>query len=345
MLDAAAMHPRLPPLNPLRSFEAVARLRSFKRAAEELHVTQGAVSHQVRALEDALGQILLHRLGNRVALTPAGAALLPATSTAFDGIRGAMETIGGVRREGELTVSCVPGFLSGWLLPNLGQFLAKHPEIRLTVLPSNDVAGPVGVPPEVMIRYGSGRWPDRWVSFLSHVDLFPVCSPDLLASRPLAAVTDLANHCLLHAGSRLEWNNWLTAHDALDLAPERGHSFGDAMLATRAAARGLGVALGDRISVGALLDSGRLTAPLPLSARAVHDFYVTCRSEVLALPQVSAFLDWLHAEVPRTLRGDRGTGGPPGTPRGAAATAAESPGSDGGPRRAAVPAGGDAPAS
>jgi LysR family transcriptional regulator, glycine cleavage system transcriptional activator len=292
---------RLPPLNPLRSFEAVARLRSVKRAAEELHVTHGAVSHQVRTLEQALGQKLIERNGKRLTLTAAGAALLPATSTALDGIRLAVEQIGGFRRDGELAISCAPGFLSGWLLPNLTSFIETYPAIRLTVIPTNEVAEHPHSAPEVMIRYGTGRWPDMWVSFLAPVELFPVCSPALLLRTPLERIEDLAQHCLLHAGGRLEWNNWLTAHEALDLAHDRYHLFGDALFALRAACNGLGVALGDQISSRGMLEAGVLVAPLPLKARAVHDFHAICRSEALTMPQVRAFLHWLHVTLPRTV--------------------------------------------
>lgn len=287
------MAARLPPLNPLRTFEAAARLGSMKRAAEELHVTHGAVSHQVRTLEDALGLKLVLRRGYVLELTPAGRSLLPATSTALDSIRAAIERIGGQRAEGELTISCVAAFLSYWLIPKLPGFLEHFPDVRLIVIPTNDPVRHQAPGPEIMIRYGTGRWPDLWVRHLSHVELFPVLSPVLQESRPLKSVKDLAQHPLLHASTRLEWNNWLTVHNALEVADAQHHIFADALLALHAAVSGVGIALGDQITTSDLLESRAVVAPLGLSARAVHDFHVACRSEEMALPQVRAFLDWI----------------------------------------------------
>lgn len=287
------MRSRLPPLNPLRTFEAAAKLGSMTRAAEELNVTHGAVSHQVRALEDALGVKLFVRRGHALQLTSAGRALLPATSTALDGIRDALERIRGLRAEGELSISCVPGFLSSWLIPNLSGFAASYPDITLNIMPRNDMLENREQGPEVMIRYGAGRWPDLWVRHLSDVELFPIVGPALHRRHPIRALEDLVGRKLLHAGTRLEWNNWLTARDALEIADGRHHVFSDAQLTLQAAAADLGVALGDHVTAGPLLRRGDVVAPLGLSARAVHGFHVACRSEFLTVPQVRAFIDWL----------------------------------------------------
>ena len=289
---------RLPPLNPLRAFEATARHASLTKAAGELNVTHGAVSHQIKALEQSLNVKLFERDGQRLKLTPHGAELLPAVSTAFDGIAAATARMTRPSSSGALSVSCVPALLSLWVIPRLGSFTAQYPEIRLTLHGSNDPQALRSS--DVCVLYGNGNWTDCWLRKWSHLELFPVVSPTLTNSRPIRTVRDLADHVILHADDGREWHNWLSAADALDLGQGRRHHMSDAQLATEAAVHGHGVALGDSVTAKGLLDRGQLVTPFNLSVPAVDAFYVACRNEVISVPIARVFIDWLFAEKAET---------------------------------------------
>ncbi|MEQ8354357.1 MAG: transcriptional regulator GcvA [Kiloniellaceae bacterium] len=291
------MSNRLPPLNPLRAFEAAARHGSVTRAAEELNVTHGAVSHQIRSLEAALKVTLLERGARRVRLTPHGAALLPTLSTAFEEIAAATARMTRPSTGGDLVVSCVPALLSLWLVPRLGRFTEQFPGVRLRMLGSNDPGDVYDPDIDVCIRYGQGEWSDCWVRQWTEIELFPVASPTLLNSRPLRSVKDLAHHVILHADGGREWQTWLTAAKALELGRGPHHFMSDARLAMDAALAGNGVALGDNMTASRLMANGSLVAPFDLSVPAVDRFYVACRNEVKAAPIVGVFIDWLFAAL------------------------------------------------
>ncbi|TKB57051.1 MAG: LysR family transcriptional regulator, partial [Mesorhizobium sp.] len=239
------MAKRLPPLNPLRAFEATARHASLSKAAAELNVTHGAISHQIKALEQSLGVKLFERAGQRVKLTPHGAELLPAVSTAFDGIAAATQRMTRPASTGVLSVSCVPALLLLWMIPRLGSFTSQYPDIRLTLIPSNDAKDVRAPHIDVCVHYGDGSWTDCWMRKWSGLELFPVVSPTLINNRPIRTVRDLVDHVFLHGDDGREWHTWLAAADALDLERGRRHHLGDARMATEAAVHGHGVALGD----------------------------------------------------------------------------------------------------
>ncbi|MGX7876135.1 transcriptional regulator GcvA [Mesorhizobium sp. ORM6] len=290
------MAKRLPPLNPLRAFEATARHGSLTKAASELNVTHGAVSHQIKALEQSLGVKLFERVGQRVRLTPHGAELLPAVSTAFDGIAAATQRLTRPASSGALSVSCVPALLLLWMTPRLGSFTAQYPDIQLTLIPSNDAKDIRAPHIDVCVHYGNGSWTDCWMRKWSGLELFPVVSPTLINNRPIRSVRDLADHVFLHGDDGREWHTWLAAADALDLERGRRHHLGDARMAAEAAVHGHGVALGDSVTASALLARGMLVAPFSLSVPAVDEFYVVCRNEMRTTPIVQVFIDWLFAE-------------------------------------------------
>lgn len=292
------MAKRLPPLNPLRAFEATARHASLSKAAAELNVTHGAVSHQIRALEQTLRVQLFERVGPRLRLTPHGAELLPAVSTAFDGIAAATARLTRPSSSGALSVTCVSALLSLWVIPRLGCFMAQYPEIRLTLNGSNDPRDIRSPNVDIAILYGDGRWTDCWLRRWSGMALFPVASPTLINSRPIRTVRDLADHVILHADDGREWHTWLTAADALDLPLNRRYRMSDAMLTTQAAVNGHGVALGDTVTARGLLDRGQLVTPFNLFVPAVDAFYVCCRHEVRSAPIARVFIDWLFSEAP-----------------------------------------------
>ena len=291
------MPKRLPPLNPLRSFEAAARHLSVARAAAELGVTHSAVSHQIRALEESLRVKLFQPGGGRLRLTPQGAALQPTVSQAFDAIAEATARLWQPSTQGDLVISCVPALLSFWLVPRLGAFTEKFPDVRLRLVPANLADDVHGAHVDVCVRYGDGNWPDPWVRLLSGLELFPVLSPTLMNDRPLRKVEDLSDHVLLHADDGKEWQSWLTATGSAHLVRGRQHLMSDAQLAMEAAVHGQGVALGDTFTANRALASGRLVAPFDMAVPAVDSFYVTCRMGTQSAPIVHAFIDWLYGEM------------------------------------------------
>lgn len=290
------MASRLPPLNPLRAFEATARLGSLTRAATELAVTHGAVSHQIRALEAALDVQLFERGRQRLRLTAHGAELLPSVSSAFAEIAGATSRLTRPSSAGTLSVTCVPALLSFWLLPRLSSFTARFPDIRLRIDAQNDAKRIHAPGVDLCILYGNGDWPDCWTRRLSGLDLFPVVSPSLLNNQPIRTMRDMADHLLIHADDGREWNTWLSAADALELKRNAQHYLSDARLAVEAAIHGCGVALGDTITASRFLAQGQLVAPFNLAVPAVDDFYIACRSDLRAAPVVQVFIDWLIAQ-------------------------------------------------
>lgn len=288
---------RLPPLNPLRAFEATARHGSLTRAAGELNVTHGAISHQIKALEASLDVRLFERIGQRLKLTPQGAELLPAVSSAFENIASATARMTRPTSSGALSVSCVPALLSFWLIPRLGSFTAQFPEIRLTFDASNDPLAIRSPDIDVSILYGDGNWTDCWLKRWSHLELFPVLSPTLMNNRPLRTIRDLGSHVMLHADDGREWHQWLAAADALDLSRGPQHHFSDARLGIEAAMHGHGVALGDTMTAAGLLAKGQLVAPFNLAVPAADAFYVACSNELRGAPIVGVFIDWLFAQL------------------------------------------------
>lgn len=292
------MTSRLPPLNPLRAFEATARLASVSAAARELRVTHGAVSHQLKALEESLSTALFERKGKRLKLTAAGALLLPAVTQAFNGIAAATAQMKRPATSGKLAINCVPALLSFWIVPRLSAFTEQYPDVTLALAASNDPAQLQSTDVDVCILYGDGNWPDVWTRLWSHLQLFPVASPSLLNSRPLRAIRDLEDHVLLH-GDRdgREWDTWFSAADGADLPRSRQHFMGDARFSTEAAVHGQGVALGDTITAAKLIADGQLLVPFDLSVPAKDAFYVACRHEMRAAPIVRVFIEWLFASL------------------------------------------------
>ncbi|MHA7967891.1 transcriptional regulator GcvA [Rhizobium sp. CAU 1783] len=291
------MSSRLPPLNPLRAFEAAARRGSISAAARELNVTHGAVSHQIKTLEETLKAALFERGGKRLKLTPQGALLLPAVSSAFDGIAAATALMNRPSTSGTLRVACVPALLSLWLIPRMNAFSEQYPEISLKLSSSNDSNLIHSPDVDVAILYGPGGWRDCWTRLWSTFELFPVVSPSLLNSRPLRSVRDLRDHVLLHGDDGREWNTWLAAADQLDAPRGRQHFMSDARLSTEAARHGQGIALGDSITASSLIAAGELIIPFDLSVPASDAFYVAARNEMRAAPIVRVFIDWMFATL------------------------------------------------
>ncbi len=288
----------LPSLNSLRAFEAAARHLSFTRAAEELNVTQGAVSHQVKALEAQLGMTLFYRRHQRLELTADGQACLPFVRESFDRLAAGFEQLRRRERSGVLTVSVSPNFAANWLVHRLGRFVEGHPEIDLRISAALHHVDFAREDVDVAVRHGAGHWPGLHVVRLATERLFPACSPRLLEGpHPLRLPDDLAGHTLLHLGSRTDWLKWLDAAGVHGVDLSRGTVFDQTSLVIDAAAAGQGVGLVRSALVAEHLISGRLVMPFRLTLPVPYAYYIVCPRPVAERPKIRVFRDWLLAEA------------------------------------------------
>jgi LysR family transcriptional regulator, glycine cleavage system transcriptional activator len=259
------MSRRLPPLNALRAFEAVARHLSITGAAEELGVTPGAVSQSVKSLEDYLGRSLLLRTPRGLVLNDAAAAALPALSEGFDRLAEGAQRLAGPERGGRLTISVAPSFAQKWLAPRLGEFATAYPDVDVQIQASMGLSNFEAEGVDLAIRYGAGRWAGVEIKLLLREEVIPVCAPAVAGE--LKTPDDLARFTLIHDDSSLsdescpDWAMWLKAAGANGVDAARGPRFNQASLAIEAAASGRGVALAKRALAQADLDAGRLAAP------------------------------------------------------------------------------------
>lgn len=277
----------------MRAFEAAARLASFKRAAAELHVTPGAISHQVRALEDALGTKLFVRLHRALRLTEAGARYLPAVGSAFDALDAATRALGPKRGGARLRVSVLPSFAASWLVPRLGAFHARHPRIDLALHSSAALADLSRDPVDLAIRYGSGDYPGLHVEPLMRDAIAPVASPRLGLAKP----EQLRRYPLLHDGATSGWRDWLAAAGVRGVDPERGLVFDDSAQLVQAAVSGHGVALARLRLADADLRAGRLVQPFARAAPAPFAYFVVCLPQRAEEPAIRAFRRFVKREA------------------------------------------------
>ena len=291
---------RLPPLNALRAFEAAARHLSFTRAAGELHVTQAAVSHQVKALEEHLGRKLFRRLNRALLLTDDGQAYLPSISRAFTLLNDATNDLLTKQAPGPLTVSALPSFAARWLVPRLGRFRHIRPDIDLRIDPSAELADFAGGDVDVGIRYGRGKYPGMRADWLMTEDIFPVCSPALLEGpHPLRDPRDLQHQVLLHDDGHGDWRTWLLAAGVDRVDPARGPIFTDSSMLIQAAMAAQGVALARGVLAADELAAGRLVRPFTLSLSTEYAYYLVCPVNTAEQPKIAAFRDWLLGEAKR----------------------------------------------
>ncbi|MFN0314980.1 MAG: transcriptional regulator GcvA [Burkholderiales bacterium] len=316
------MPERLPPLNALRAFEAAARHLSFTRAAQELHVTPGAVSHQVKGLEDFLGVQLFHRLPQALALTQVAHACLPDLKQGFASLSQAVTQLAKGADHGPLTVRAAPAFATKWLVPRLPRFTAAHPDIDLRISASLalvDVlrkdSGPEraenftpDLQSDLTIRFGLGEYADHEVDLLCSSSVTALCSPRLLKGpKALKRLEDLAQHTLLHDDTvyfdeaEPDWAFWLRSAKVEGVDVSRGPRFNNAGLAIAAAADGLGVALGMPNLAEPELASKRLVMPFEFSLPSRHTYYLVRPKSSPIRPAAAQFREWLLKET-------RGTG-------------------------------------
>ena len=300
------MSRRLPPLNALRAFEAAARHLSFTKAAGELNVTQAAISHQVKLLEETLGLALFRRLNRRLLLTDAGQAYLPPLRDAFDGMAAATERLAGGEGSGPLRITTLHSFAVKWLLPRLPRFQERHPEIDVMVSSSRTLVDLRRDGFDLGIRYGPGRYPGLRVDFMMEDTIIPVCSPALLdGRRPLRRAEDLRHHTLLHDDVRStpddpDWGIWLALNGIEGVDVSRGLRFSDANMAIQAAVAGQGVALSRKVIALDDIEAGLLVIPFGPFQPTSFVYALIGLPDEAERPKVRLFRDWLMEEVAAT---------------------------------------------
>jgi LysR family glycine cleavage system transcriptional activator len=287
---------RLPPLHGLAAFEAVARLRSFTQAADELCITRSAVSHRLRELEERLGVTLIDRDARPLAPTPAGVRYLSTVRDALDAMAGAAEAVPKDATQ-RIVVASPPTFARQILVPRLADFHRAHAGVEVAVelaIPLHDLQ-PAGA--DVEIRFGRGLYPEYVTLDLLDEAVFPVCAPSYAQRVALRAPRDLEGATLLR--SALEpWAPWFAAAGLRWPEPTAGPRYEDLAMLYQAAGNGEGVALARPSLVAPALDAGALQRLFDIAAHSPHAYYLVCRPAALVRREVSAFVDWLRAALP-----------------------------------------------
>ena len=295
---------RLPSLDTLRVFSVAARHMSFTKAADELHLTQSAVSHRVRALEEELGVLLFDRRPRRLELTHAGQTLAQRVDQSVADIARTIADLELGDDTRRLTVTMLPSVASRWLVPRLPHFHALHPDIELQLIADPRLFDLRTARIDLAIRFGRGTYPGYAVTKLMPDHVFPVCSPRLIVHRgPVTTIETLLDLPLLHDsategdGSGTDWRSWLTHVGRSEAACDNGQRFSDAGLLIDAAVLGLGVALARASLVFDHIASGTLICPLRLAAPTAFAYYLLSLPEVTTLQKIVRFRDWLQAEA------------------------------------------------
>jgi DNA-binding transcriptional LysR family regulator len=296
----------LPPLDLIQGFEAAARTLSFTKAADELFITQSAVSRQIRALEDHLGVALFERRPRSLVLTDQGAVLHRAAAEFLERLQ---ETTNRLRADSgtpHLTVTTTGGFASLWLIPRLRSFTALHPDVDVRISASYKTVNLERSLVDVAVRYCQAEEAPEDAIRLFGEELFPICSPALMRdnAQPIRTLGDLEQHALLHideARGPLDWDTWLAAQGHAGLRPAASIRFDNYEQMIQAALSGQGVAMGIGRLVSGLIDAGRLVAPFSRSMIGSRSYFVIRSTITRDRPHVQAFVDWLIEEAKAAL--------------------------------------------
>ncbi|MDG4883936.1 LysR substrate-binding domain-containing protein [Mesorhizobium sp. WSM4884] len=289
---------RIPSTQALRALDSFARHGSVWRAADELHLTRSAVSHQLRLLERDLGFDLLQRIGKGVALTPRGQRYAADVRKALTVLGDAMTQGGGTGVGGSFAISCPPGFASMFLCTHIGEFQQMYPDVALSVLTPrrlDDVSNPEA---DAFIAFGVGNWPNRAVELLCEVSFTPLCSPTLLNkiggfSKP----ADVLRANLLHLSDTEDWARWLALSKVENPDTEGGIFFSDMNLVFSAAIAGQGIALGDELTGRRALSEGRLVKPFEATVPSPRAYFLVFEHAKAGHPVLNAFSEWLRAKL------------------------------------------------
>jgi LysR family transcriptional regulator, glycine cleavage system transcriptional activator len=303
---------RLPQVAFFQGFEAAARNLSFTKAAEELFVTQSAVSRQIKALEDHLGVALFARRPRSLILTEAGQTLYRVTTDILERLQNAVDQLGSAARTRQLSITTTTGFASLWLIPRLPRFTNLQPDTDVRISATTDMLNLERSLVDLAIRYCPPETVPEGTIRLFGEEIFPVCSPVLLRdrSRPLKRPQQLKDHTLLHfdypgaVKSFMDWRTWLSALGLGDLTPVRALQFSQYEQMIQAAINGQGVALGRQPLVSDLIQSGALVAPFKSTVVGSRAYFLIESAAASGKPQVHAFVEWLLDEIKRDSERD-----------------------------------------
>jgi len=279
------------PLTALRTFEAAARHGSFTRAAEELHVTQSAVSRQVQALEDRIGVTLFERNGRRLALSLEGRLLANAATDALERLGEAVSSL--TSAGGSFTLSMLPSLAACWMAPRMRDFSAAHPDIDLRLSASRHLVDFQREGIDAAVRYGPGGWGDVEAELLAQEQIFPVCSPAYAARLELRHPSDLIRATLLHNDVPDGWRDWFAAAGCAGVFTEKGIHLDEDTALLRAAAGGEGIALGRSVLVADDIAHGRLVAPFDVRIAATFSYWFVTPLKTCAGRKVEIIRAWL----------------------------------------------------
>ena len=293
--------PQTPSLNFLNTFESVARHLSFTLAAKELFITQAAVSHQIKVLEDYLGAKLFLRENRKIYLTSEGQKLLPSVVSGLQGISDSLESIRNYEKEDTLVVGVGSSFSANWLVHHLGKFYQSYPDINLHLKISNDDPEFEIDGTDLAVVWGQGKWTNYMFEQLMEVEFTTVCSPNLLKeSYPLTTPEDLIHYPLLDVEGYDVWKEWLEKAGIPEKKYRRRTIIRDSNVLIHSALNAHGIALSAVGIVQEYLDSGMLLRPFELSITAGGYFYLVYPEKSLRKPLVNLFKEWLVEEVQRT---------------------------------------------
>lgn len=293
------------PFAALRAFEAAVRLRNFSSAADELGVSQSAISQNVKSLEEWLGQQLLVRGARQSVPTRAGEQLAQAISEGLGRISDVCTQLRDKSRtDNTIVISCLPGFAFTWLFPRMLRFDLAHPDLSISIATDTGQHPFSGAEADIGIRYGLGDHPGLHVEKLMDEQLFPVCAPSLTAGKSgLHTVNDLARHTLLQdenldfGASNPTWDYWARECEVALPSKLRTRRLGQTNMVVQAAIEGLGVALGREPLVIDALADGRLVRPFAQATKSLLSYWLVRRSETSDSTRVAEFLSWIHAEA------------------------------------------------
>ncbi|MHA6965132.1 transcriptional regulator GcvA [Zobellella denitrificans] len=287
----------LPPLNPLRTFEAAARLSSLTYAAEELNVSQVAVSRQVRVLEEYLGVALFRRLHRGIELTREGKELYEGISSAFQDIAIAARRVSRRGRRNILSIQSYTTFSQRWLIPRLANFHETHPNVEVRLSSSTAPVDFEAQNIDAAILSGHGDWPHLHSEKLVDIELIPICSPAFMESCELKSIKDLAKIRLLHSMARPnDWASWLAAAGAT-FDPSPGIRFDNSALAYEAASMNLGMAIAVKVFVERQIQNGNFIAPFDTTCKTGEGYYLTWPRNVTPSDTLLDFLAWMHKSL------------------------------------------------
>lgn len=305
----------LPPIAAIRAFEASSRHLSFTKAAEELNITQSAVSHQIRHIEDLWEFKLFERQGRRLIITKEGQLIVPVVRDFLDNMKRVLNEITNTETRSSIRVSLLQSFAVKWLVPKLGKFKELYPDISIWISTTDDIVNFATDEVDVAIRLGYGDWPDLHVDSLLHEYVFPVCSPDFFKRiTPPQHPADLIHYPLLYRHSFdicPRWRDWFRDAGLIVKSLPSGSRFPDTSMSIQAAIDNQGIALARSAHVDDDLKSNRLVKLFDVYSKSPVSYYFVCPHKIMAQPRIAAFRKWLLAEAAesqisfdRVIRGD-----------------------------------------